>query len=96
MSPETQVILNRIDSLDRSINARIDDTNNRIDDVSASQVKLAEKVDSTSTDVTKLVAVESALSKYAGAPVRWKVISVFLLGVGALEWLMHRFVYHIP
>lgn len=119
MSPETELILHRIDAAERAVNRRIED-------VIASQATLTEKVDvaardalagrlvaeeanlkvgkvheaqktnsakvaQLTTDVTKLVAAESALSKYAGPAVRWKAITVFLMGGGALEWLFHRF-----
>lgn len=46
----------------------------------------------TTSAVEKLVAAESALTKYAGAPIRWKFLTVFIAGVAALEWLLHRFV----
>ena len=120
MSPETQLILSRIDAAERAVNTRIEDViasqskieekvdvaardalagrlvaeeaNLKVGKVHDAQKTVAAKVQQLGTDVTKLTAAESALTKYAGTPVRWKAVSVFILGAGAFEWLLHRFV----
>lgn len=114
MLPEaqTQLILSRIDALERSVSTRIED-------VIQSQAALTEKVDVAARDaltgrliaeeastkvgrvhdaqkktaeaVTKLVAVESALTKAMGQPLRWRMVTLFAAGAAALEWLLHRF-----
>lgn len=112
MSPETELILRRIEAAEQGVHRRIEDlivTTAKIEekvDVSArdalagrliaeeANVKVGRVHDNqktTASAVEKLVAAESALSKYAGAPLRWKAITVFLMGGGALEWLFHRF-----
>lgn len=117
MSPETQLILSRIDAQERAFNLRLEDliaatarteekvdvaardalagrllaeeANIKVGRVHEAQKRTAGTLSTLEVTVAKLMAVESALTRYAGPALRTRVILVFIAGVATLEWLLH-------